>query len=98
MSFDAPTHLRAARSRPAERLFRRGAEPHTALSSSAPSRLDLDAVLGNAAPDRLTLAATAYLLLPGLLFLAGWAEAWAGILAGAAGLVALLLAPGWRRG
>jgi hypothetical protein len=59
--------------------------------------LDLDAALGNAAPDRLTLAATAYLLLPGLLFLAGWAEAWVGLLAGAAGAAALLLAPGWRR-
>lgn len=68
-----------------------------AFGQPAPSRLDLDAALGNAAPDRLTIAVTAYLMLPGLLFLAGWAEAPVGLLAGAAGAAALLLAPGWRR-
>ena len=67
-----------------------------ARGEPSPARLDLDAVLGNTMPDRLTLAVTAYLLLPGLLFLAGWAEAPVGLLAGAAGVAALLLAPGWR--
>jgi hypothetical protein len=68
-----------------------------AHARTAPYRLDLDAALGDAAPDRLTLAATTYLMLPGLLFLADWAEASVGLLAGAAGVAALLLAPGWRR-
>ncbi len=100
MTFDAPPHLRTPRHHPTERPLRRapageGAEGQGELAP--PSRLDLDAALGSAAPDRLSLAATAYLLLPGLLFLAGWAEAWVGLLAGAAGAGALLLAPGWRR-
>lgn len=49
---------------------------------------------GRAAPDRLALAATAYLLLPALLFLAGWAEPWAAALAAAAAAAAFALAPG----
>ncbi len=102
MTFDAPLHLRTPRHRPAERPSRRspasGAErAHGAPASPAPSRLDLDAALGNAAPDRLTLAVAAYLLLPGLLFLADWAELWVGPLAAAAGVAALALSPGWRR-
>ena len=100
MTFDAPPHLRALRQHPAERPLRSdsaggGADAHG--PSAAPSRLDLDAALGNTAPDRLTLVVTAYLVLPGLLFLAGWAELLFGLLAGAAGVAALLLAPGWRR-
>ncbi len=72
-------------------------ESTEARGRAAASRLDLDAALGNAAPDQLTIAVSAYLLLPGLLFLADWAELWVGPLSGAAGVGALLLAPGWRR-
>lgn len=67
--------------------------PHPSSRAALP-RLDL--LLGHAAPDRLALLATALLLLPGLLFLSGWAEPWAAALAGGAGLAALALAPGWR--
>ncbi|HZH47937.1 MAG TPA: hypothetical protein VEY31_15010, partial [Roseococcus sp.] len=48
------------------------------------SRLDLDEALGAETPDRLTLAFTAYLLLPGLMFLGGWVQVWALLLAGGA--------------
>jgi hypothetical protein len=100
VTFDALPHLRTPCHHPAERPLRPapaggGAEGQGELTS--PSRLDLDAALGSAAPDRLTLAATAYLLLPGLLFLVGWAQAWVGLLAGTAGVAALLLSSGWRR-
>ncbi|MBV1798420.1 hypothetical protein [Siccirubricoccus sp. G192] len=74
-----------------------GGAPPVLARPQVAVRLDLDAVLGNAAPDRLRIAVLAYLLLPGLLFLAGWAAPWAGLLAGAMGVAALLLAPGWRR-
>jgi hypothetical protein len=65
-------------------------------SESRTQRLDLDQVLGAEAPDRLTLACTAYLLLPGLMFLGGWAQTWAVLLAGGAAVVSLALSPGWR--
>jgi hypothetical protein len=71
-------------------------ESAIALTPSARARLDLDAVLGHATPDRLFVAVVAYLALPGLLFLAGWTEPWAGVLGVAAGAAALMLAPGWR--
>jgi hypothetical protein len=70
--------------------------PHTAGGSAR--RPDLDVLLGRAAPDRLAVAVLAYLTLPGLLFLAGWTEPWAGLGAGLAALAALVLAPGWRGG
>ncbi|MCR0983576.1 hypothetical protein [Roseomonas populi] len=59
--------------------------------------LDLDRLLGSAPPDRLAVLLLGYLTLPGLIFLAGWAQPWAAAVAGLAGLGALLLAPGWRR-
>ena len=62
-----------------------------------PPRLDLDRLLGRAAPDRLAALVTAYLALPALLFLAGWAAPWAGLPAALAGLAALALLPGWRK-
>jgi hypothetical protein len=46
------------------------------------------------APDGLSFGITLYLALPGLLFLVGWATAWAAAAAGLAGLVALLRMPG----
>ena len=55
---------------------------------------DLDALLGHAAPAWLTLAVILYLMLPGLLFLGGWALPLAAAAAGLAGLGALALAPG----
>lgn len=64
----------------------------------APARFDLDAAFGDDAPDALTLAAAVYLLLPSLLFLAGWARAGVAMPALAAGCGALAWAPGWRRG
>lgn len=64
--------------------------------SGAP-RPRLDALTGGAAPDPLTLCCAALLLLPGLLFLGGWAQPWAAAPGIAAGLAALALAPGWRR-
>jgi hypothetical protein len=60
------------------------------------SRLDLDEALGAETPDRLTLACTAYLLLPGLMFLGGWAQWWAMVLAGGAAAAGLALSPGWQ--
>jgi hypothetical protein len=68
------------------------------LSAPEPraQRLDLGEVLGAETPDRLTLACTAYLLLPGLMFLGGWAQGWAMLLAGGAAVAALALSPGWR--
>lgn len=60
--------------------------------------MDLDAVLGRAAPDALTLAATAYLLLPAVIFLAGWGLPPWGWAAAAVGLASLVLSPGWRGG
>ncbi|WP_338661546.1 hypothetical protein VQH23_15010 [Pararoseomonas sp. SCSIO 73927] len=62
-----------------------------------PPRLDLDRLLGDAAPDRLAVLLLAYLTLPALVFLGGWAQPWAAAAAGLAGLGAVLLAPGWRR-
>ena len=112
MTFDAPPPFQALQYQPAERVYRRGPargavapSPRDLVGGRAKAhrtpapqpRLDLDAALGNAAPDGLTLAVTAYLLLPGLLFLAGWAQAWVGALTTAAGAGALLLSPGWRR-
>ena len=71
--------------------------PRDLLAPEASARrLDLDEVLGAEAPDRLTLACTAYLLLPGLMFLGGWAQTWAMLLAGGAAMAALVLSPGWR--
>ncbi|MBP0491512.1 hypothetical protein [Roseomonas indoligenes] len=68
---------------------------------AAPERrhppLDLDRLLGDAAPDRLAVLVLAYLTLPGLVFLGGWAQPWAAAVAGLSGLGAVLLAPGWRR-
>jgi hypothetical protein len=110
VTFDAPPHLRTPLRRPANLVPQRdpgtdATAPHgrtveaaeTRKRAPRPPRLDLDAALGNAAPDRLTLAVAAYLLLPGLLFLADWAELWVGPVAAAAGAGALLLSPGWRR-
>jgi hypothetical protein len=59
-------------------------------------RPDLDSALGWAEPDRLALLVGAYLGFPGALFLATWALPWVGLPLAAAGLAALLLAPGWR--
>ncbi len=59
-------------------------------------RLDLDRLWGGTPPDGLTLSVLAWLLLPGVIFLLGWAKPWAGLLAAGAGLAALALAPGWR--
>ena len=59
-------------------------------------RPDLDEALGAETPDRLTLACTAYLLLPGLMFLGGWTQWWAMLAAGGAAVAALTLSPGWR--
>lgn len=68
------------------------------LESAVPAaRPDLDARLGGAEPDRLALACSAYLALPGLVFLAGWARPAAAVAAGGAAALALLLSPGWRR-
>lgn len=58
---------------------------------------ELDQALGGAEPDRLGLAVLAYLLLPALLFLTGWVEPWAALPAGLAAVLALVMAPGWRR-
>ena len=70
-------------------------------TTAAPSvRLDLDALLGGAAPDRLTGLSVAYLLLPTLIFLCGWAAVWVAVPATAAGIWLLISAPGglagWR--
>lgn len=61
-------------------------------------RLDLDAALGLAAPDALLVATTAYLLLPALVFAAGFlALPWAATCL-LAGLGAFAMMPGWRGG
>ncbi len=60
-------------------------------------RLNLDQLLGQAAPDRLALACIAWLLLPGLIFLGGWLQPFAGAATIAAGLGAFAFAPGWRQ-
>ncbi|MBP0446604.1 hypothetical protein J8J14_17655 [Roseomonas sp. SSH11] len=60
------------------------------------TRTDLDQVFGHMAPDRLTVLLLSYLLLPGLLFLAGWTAPWVALPTALAGLAALVLAPGWR--
>ncbi len=61
-------------------------------------RLDLDATLGLAAPDALFVAATAYLLLPALIFAGGFlALPWAATCL-LAGIGAFALLPGWRHG
>jgi hypothetical protein len=63
-------------------------------------RPDLDAVLGHAAPDRLALLTAAYLLVPALLFLGGWARPAAvpAVLAGIAALPWLAWREGWGAG
>ncbi|WP_140883459.1 hypothetical protein [Muricoccus nepalensis] len=73
--------------------------PGPGCSGGAPgARPDLDARLGGAAPDRLSLAATAYMLLPALVFLGGWGAAWVAVAGVAAGALALARLPGWRGG
>lgn len=81
-------------------LLRRPREAEAAAAArlrAAPAP-DLDQRLGGAEPDRLTHAVVAYLAAPGLLFLGGWATPWAALAAGLAGLGALALTPGRRRG
>ena len=74
------------------------ADPLSRHPAGSPARRDMDAALGHAAPDGLSIAVTAYLLLPALLFLGGWGQAWAAVAGVAAGGLAIALTPGWRGG
>ena len=76
----------------------RGTQPGAHPSPPDIARQDLGAALGHAAPDGLSLAITCYLLLPTLIFLAGWGQAWVGVAGVVAGGLALALSPGWRGG
>jgi hypothetical protein len=71
--------------------------PNPSTATLPTPRLDLDRLLGHAPPDQLTVFFLSYLTLPGLLFLGGWATAWAAVPAVLAGAAALAMAPGWRK-